>query len=147
MAAVRKFEDFECWQLARKMDNELFPLTKENGFERDFKLRDQILSSSGSIMDNIAEGFGRRGNKDFCRFLTYSHGSSDEVKSQLYRALDRGYINQEQFQSLYNQATIVGKKIGALMNVLDSSGYKPDYNKREPKHPRYDDENFHSSEN
>jgi|ERR1044071_7070046 four helix bundle protein len=130
MSTVRKFEDFECWQLARKMDKELFPLTKQNGFERDFKLKDQILGSSGSIMDNISEGFGRRTNADFCRFLSYSHGSCDEIKSQLYRALDRAYINQAEFKSLYDQATVIAKKVGSLMSHLDSSGYKPDFNKR-----------------
>lgn len=138
MASFRKFEDIECWQLARKMDKELFPLTKANGFERDFKLRDQILSSSGSIMDNISEGFGRRGNKDFCRFLTYSHGSCDEIQSQLYRALDREYVNQKEFQSLYDQAGVIKKKLGSLMNILDGANYKPDYRKRDDRHPRYE---------
>jgi four helix bundle protein len=127
MATFTRFEDIQCWQLGRKIDNELHPLTLVNGFERDFKLKDQILSSSGSIMDNISEGFGRRGNKDFVRFLSYSKGSSEELKSQLYRAMDRGYINQEQFQSLYDQAHVVGRKLGALMNMLENSSYKSDY--------------------
>lgn len=130
MATFRRFEDIECWQLGRELDKHLFPLTKKNGFERDFKLRDQILDASGSVMDNIAEGFGRRGNKEFVRFLGYSKGSTEEIKSQLYRAMDRGYINQEEFQSLYDQATIVGRKLGSLMNVLEQSDYKSDYSKK-----------------
>jgi four helix bundle protein len=142
MAAFTKFEEIQCWQLGRKIDNELHPLTLVNGFERDFKLKDQILSSSGSIMDNIAEGFGRRGNKEFVRFLSYSKGSSEELKSQLYRAMDRGYINKEQFQSLYDQSHVVGRKLGSLMNLLENSAYKsdfstsedPDENERKKKH-------------
>ncbi len=121
MASIRRFEDIECWQLARKIDNELFPLTKVNGFERDFKLKDQILNSSGSIMDNISEGFGRKTNRDFARFLSYSKGSCEEIKSQLYRAMDRGYIDQSQFQALYDQAHVVGRKLGSFMDVLEKN--------------------------
>lgn len=130
MATFRRFEDIECWQLARKIDNELFPLTKQNGWERDFKLKDQILDATGSIMDNIAEGFARRGNAEFVRFLGYSKGSADEVKSQLYRAMDRGYIVEKEFQSLYDQATVVAKKIGSLMGALQTADYKPDFRKK-----------------
>jgi four helix bundle protein len=130
MASFRRFEDIECWQLARKLDNELYPFTKTNGFERDFNLKDQILKSSGSIMDNICEGFSRRGNKEFVRFLSYSHGSAGEIQSQLCRAMDRGYISNQQFQSLYTQAKTVERKLGSLMGYLDSSDYKPNYQRK-----------------
>lgn len=135
MASIRRFEDIECWQLARKIDNELFPLTQLNGFERDFKLKDQILNSSGSIMDNISEGFGRKTNRDFARFLSYSKGSCEEIKSQLYRAMDRGYIEQSQFQSLYDQAHIVGRKIGSFMDVLERNSPSPNQNEPMEVHP------------
>lgn len=107
-----------------------FPLTKKNGWERDFKLRDQILDATGSIMSNIAEGFARRGNAEFVRFLGYSKGSAEEVKSQLYQAMDRGYIVEKEFQSLYDQATVVGKKLGSLMGHLQRTDHKPDYTKK-----------------
>ena len=136
MPTFKRFEEIECWQLARKIDNELFPLTQKNGFERDFKLKDQILSSSGSIMDNIAEGFARRGNKEFGRFLGYSKGSASEMQSQLYRAQDRGYIAKDEFQSLFDQAENVARKLGALMNHLGLSDYTPEYKRKPVKEGR-----------
>jgi four helix bundle protein len=124
MPSFKSFEEFECWRDARTLDNNIYKLTIKNGFERDFKLRDQILGATGSVMDNIAEGFDRSGNKEFVRFLSYSKGSAAEVKSQLYRALDRGYIDQNEFDSNYREADLVGKKIGGLMKYLNKSEYK-----------------------
>ena len=122
--SFKRFEEFECWQDARSLDNSIYKLTIKNGFERDFKLRDQILGATGSVMDNVAEGFDRSGNKEFVRFLSYSKGSASEIKSQLYRALDRAYINQEEFDKNYNDADIVSKKIGGLMKYLNNSEFK-----------------------
>jgi four helix bundle protein len=120
----KSFEEFECWQDARALDNSIYKLTIKNGFERDFKLRDQILGATGSIMDNVAEGFDRSGNREFVRFLTYSKGSAAEVKSQLYRALDRTYISQNEFEKNYADADIVSKKIGGLIKYLNNSEFK-----------------------
>lgn len=120
----KSFEEFECWQDARALDNSIFKLTIKNGFERDFKLRDQILGATGSIMDNVAEGFDRSGNREFVRFLTYSKGSASEVKSQLYRALDRAYIDQKEFDKNYADADIVSRKIGGLIKYLNNSEFK-----------------------
>ena len=125
MATVTKFEELDIWQLARELANEIFELfNTSKGFLRDFKLRDQINGSSSSIMDNIAEGFERGGRNEFINFLTYSKGSAGEVKSQLYRALDRKYIIQEQFDHLYNKADIIGKKTGSFINYLNTSEHK-----------------------
>lgn len=120
----KSFEEFECWQDARALDNSIFKLTIKNGFERDFKLRDQILGATGSIMDNVAEGFDRSGNREFVRFLTYSKGSAAEVKSQLYRALDRTYINQTEFDKNYAEAEVISRKIGGLIKYLNNSEYQ-----------------------
>ncbi|MBL0130065.1 MAG: four helix bundle protein [Chitinophagaceae bacterium] len=125
MATITKFEELEVWQLARELANQIFELfTSSEAFSRDFKLRDQINGSSGSVMDNIAEGFERSGRNEFINFLTYSKGSAGEVKSQLYRALDRKYITQEQFDGLYEKADIIGKKTGAFINYLNSTDHK-----------------------
>lgn len=125
MATITKFEDLEVWQLARALANEIFEAyTNSVEFSKDYKLKDQINGSSGSIMDNIAEGFERSGRNEFINFLTFSKGSTGEVKSQLYRALDRKYISAEQFEKLYQKADIIGKKDGAFINYLNSSEHK-----------------------
>lgn len=124
MATIKRFEDLECWQLARDLDKEVFPLTKIGDFARYFKLRDQMLGSSGSIMDNIAEGFERCGNREFSQFLSIAKGSAGELKSQLYRAADRDYISKSDFENLYSKTEIVAKKISGLMNYLSDSEMK-----------------------
>lgn len=124
MSTIKRFEDLEVWKLARELCQEVYPLTLQEGFSRDFGLKDQINKSSGSIMDNIAEGFERDGSKEFSQFLSISKGSCGECRSQLYRALDRNYISQDQFE-LTSQKTIdLGRKIANFMNYLKSSELK-----------------------
>lgn len=124
MATIKTFEDLEVWQKARVLANEIWNRTLNNSFSKDFSLRDQINRSSGSIMDNIAEGFERGGNKEFIQFLSYSKGSCGEVRSQLYRAKDRNHINEAEFNTLVVQAAEVGKQIGGFMNYLSQSEIK-----------------------
>ncbi len=124
MSTIKRFEDLEVWKLARELCNDVFQLTSQKDFSRDFGLRDQINNSSGSIMDNIAEGFERDGSKEFSQFLAISKGSCGECRSQLYRALDRKYISPEQFE-LTSQKTIdLGRKIANFMSYLKSSELK-----------------------
>jgi four helix bundle protein len=121
MGTIKRFEDILAWQRARVLALKIHELATSGTFERDFKLRDQINGSSGSIMDNISEGFERDGRKEFILFLSYSKGSCGEVKSQLYRALDRKHINHDQFEELYNETEAIGKMIGGLMRYLSES--------------------------
>ena len=100
MATIKQFEDLEIWKLARQLSNKIFILTEKEIFKQDFGIRNQIRNSSGSVMDNIAEGFGRGGNREFVIFLGYSIGSCSETQSQLYRALDRNYIDQTEFENV-----------------------------------------------
>ena len=100
MATITKFEDLKIWQKARELCREIALLTRQDEFSKDYRLKDQIKSSSGSIMDNIAEGFERDGRKEFIQFLSMSKGSAGEVRSQLYRAHDCGYITKQKFQEL-----------------------------------------------
>jgi four helix bundle protein len=86
MATVHKFEDLEIWQLARKLCQRIYPLTFEDPIAKDFRYKDQIRGTSGSIMDNIAEGFGRGSKHEFVHSLTTAKGEAEEFKSQLYRA-------------------------------------------------------------
>ena len=124
MATIQNFEDLKVWQKAGLLCAEVFSLTSIGKLSRDFGLKDQINRSSGSIMDNIAEGFGRKGNLEFINFLTYSNGSACECKSQLYRAYDRNYITEEKRKELSDLADEIIKMIISLIAYMGGSGLK-----------------------
>ncbi len=124
MSTIKRFEDIDAWQLAREVYKEIFRVTTQGEFYKDYGLKDQIRRSSGSIMDNIAEGFERDGNREFIQFLSYSKGSSGEVKSQLYRALDSNYIDKTTFEKLYQEVEVIGSKLATLMRYLKNSDFK-----------------------
>ena len=121
---IKTFEELEIWQLARELSKIVKELTEQSLFSKDFRFRDQIRASSGSIMDNIAEGFERDGNKEFLQFLSIAKGSNGEVRSQSYRAYDYGYISKDQFEDLLSKTDILGKKIGGFRNYLKDSNIK-----------------------
>jgi len=123
MATVEKFEELIAWQKARKFAHEIFELTCLDRFFRDFSIVDQIRRSSGSVMDNIAEGFGRGGNKEFIHFHFIANGSLFETKSQLYRAFDRKYITEEILSEKLDKADELAKVIGGLINYLQKSEF------------------------
>jgi four helix bundle protein len=114
MASFRKFEDITAWQRARDLSLAIYRATSDAAFARDFGLRDQIRRSAVSIMANIAEGFGRRTNKDFASFLVIAHGSAAETQSHLYLALDLGYISDETFHHIYQQPDEISRMTKAL---------------------------------
>ena len=91
---ISRFEDIESWKPARELSMRVYQVSVEAAFSRDFSLRDQINRASGSIMDNIAEGFDGGSNAEFAKFLTYAQRSCTEVQSQLYRAFDQGNLDQ-----------------------------------------------------
>jgi four helix bundle protein len=124
MATITCSEDLEIWQLAREMCKNVNNLIQENRFKNDFSLTDQIRRSSGSAMDNIAEGFERNGNKEFINFLSYSKASAGECRSQLYRALDYNYINENEFNHLKEKSIELGVKIKKFMDYLRKSEYR-----------------------
>jgi four helix bundle protein len=127
MATFKRFEDIEAWQKARIYAKDIFLVTKSEKFARDFKLKDQINDSSGSVMNNIAEGFGRGGKLEFIQFLGIAKGSAEESKSQLYRAFDREYITAEAFKDLYEKAEEIARMLNGLISYLNQSeikGYK-----------------------
>ena len=125
MATFYRFEDILAWQKARILCQIIKPLTEREGFSRDFKLKDQILSSSGSVMDNIAEGYERQTNKQFVYFLYISKGSCGEVRSQAYRALDLKYITQEEFEDIYRRVLEISKILHGLILKLQSPDKTP----------------------
>ena len=124
MARIEKFEDLEVWQRAREICKFVECLFQTTSISKNFRLRDQMEGSSGSIMDNIAEGFDRDGSKEFHNFLSYSKGSTSELKSQAYRAMDKGYIDQEQFDKLSEMCETEKNKLGAFMHYLRNSEFK-----------------------
>ncbi len=124
MSTINKFEDLKCWQAALAADKKLFELCKSEPIFRDKALRYQILAASGSVMDNIAEGFSRGGNKEFVNFLVIANGSDGEVRSQLLRMLNRGHIDKIVFDEFYHLCNDISKMIFALINYLKASEYK-----------------------
>ncbi|MCB0736028.1 MAG: four helix bundle protein [Bacteroidetes bacterium] len=126
MATVHRFEDLKVWQKARAFAKEVFILTKKEPFSKDFKHRDQINDSAGSIMDNIAEGFERSGRKEFRQFLSISKGSTAEAQSQLYRAFDKDYITESELNEKLTQTNEISRMIRGLMNYVSNSDYSGD---------------------
>ena len=124
MATFQKFEDIEAWQRARKLTREIYTVSNENPFSKDFGLRDQIRKASVSIMSNIAEGFERGGTKEFIQFLSIAKGSSGELRSQLYVALDQGYLKEEMFDRLLVTALETSRMISGLISYLRKSKMK-----------------------
>ncbi len=118
MAKLERFEEIKSWQKARMLANQIYDLTTKQDFFRDFELRNQIRRAAGSIMHNIAEGFEAGSNPEFVRFLRISRRSASEVQSQLYLALDRNYISDEELQMAYDIATEVKKLINGLISYL-----------------------------
>ncbi|MFH0888371.1 MAG: four helix bundle protein [Planctomycetota bacterium] len=118
MGTIKRFEDIEAWQKARELVKDIYDLTSKGNFARDYSLRDQIRRAAVSVMLNIAEGFGRKTDKEFARFLVQSHGSAAEVQSVLYIAIDQKYISRDKFDYLYNKAGEISKMINALSQYL-----------------------------
>jgi len=124
MATFKKFEEIVSWQKARELNNEIGALIDSGNFKSNYRLINQIEGSAGSIMDNIAEGFERSGNKEFIQFLYIAKGSCGELRSQLYRAIDRHYLNQKQFDKFYSCAYEISVLIQKLINYLYQSEIK-----------------------
>ncbi|MCK5823089.1 MAG: four helix bundle protein [Bacteroidales bacterium] len=124
MSTINRFEDIKAWQKSRELCKEINKITSFKDFSKDFELKNQINASSGSVMDNIAEGFERSGNKEFIYFLSIAKGSAGEVRSQLYRALDKNYIDNQTFDEIFNLAEITIQLIAGLMNYLKKSSIK-----------------------
>ncbi|HUR66558.1 MAG TPA: four helix bundle protein [Chitinophagaceae bacterium] len=124
MATITKFEDLEIWKLAREQAIKIYELTQAGNFAKDFSLKDQINRSAGSTMDNIAEGFERFTNKEFCQFLIISKGSNGEVRSQLYRAFDKNHLSEQILKERLDFSVMLGNKIKSFVDYLYSSKYK-----------------------
>lgn len=124
MAGFSQFEDIEAWQKARILSQKVNEVTKQANFRDDYDLKRQIKRCAGSIIDNIAEGFERGGNKEFIHFLSISKGSAGEIRSQFYRSKDNDLINENQFNELYQLSMAISKMIEGLIRYLLKSELK-----------------------
>ena len=115
MATVRDFEELAIFQKARELSKKIYSVTQRGEFKNDYRFVQQIHAAAGSIMDNIAEGFERTGNKEFLNFLYIAKGSCGEVRSQLIRANDVRYLTPEEYNELYTEC----RKLSAgIMNFI-----------------------------
>ena len=121
---IERFEDLEIWQDSRELCQMIYKITSVKPFCDDYKFRDQIRAAGGSIMDNIAEGFGRGGNREFVNFLSIAKGSNDEVRSQSYRAFDFNYITIEILEDLLERTDKISRKISNFIGYLKNAPYK-----------------------
>jgi four helix bundle protein len=124
MAKLERFEDLEVWQQSRMIAKNIYIASSQGQFARDFGLRDQIRRAAVSIMSNIAEGFERGTNKEFIQFLYIAKGSAGEVRSQLYVALDLGYIEKDRFDQLNTDLLSLSRQISGFVQYLQSSSFK-----------------------
>jgi four helix bundle protein len=126
MNTILRFEDIEAWKKARILCKEISTIISETDLIKDYALRDQINRSSGSIMDNIAEGYERGGKKEFIQFLFTAKASAGECRSQLYRVFDRNYITEKAFSEISAKAVEISKMLSAFINYLKTSSFQGD---------------------
>ena len=118
MATIKRFEQIEAWQVARKLVNRIYALSNREPFAKDFGLRDQMRRAGVSVMANIAEGFETRTTADFIKYLGVAKASAGEVRSHAYVAFDQGYIIEKEFNEIRCLAEICSRKIRRFMNYL-----------------------------
>ena len=123
MAVVRDFEELAIFQKARELSKKIYPITQRGEFKYDTRFVQQIRAAAGSIMDNIAEGFERTGNKEFLNFLYIAKGSCGEVRSQLIRANDLGYLTKEEYDELYTECRKLSAGIMNFIKEIRTSEY------------------------
>ena len=121
MATITSFTELEVWKLANELQQKIYSIIKSGSLSNDFELRNQMERSSGSIMDNIAEGFGRGGRIEFIQFLTIARGSASELQSQLIRCKNKGHVSSKDFDELFELSDKTGKKIGSFIQYLNKS--------------------------
>lgn len=121
MATVKDFEELAIFQKARELSKKIYPITQRGEFKNDFRFVQQVRAAVGSIMDNIAEGFERGGNKEFLNFLYIAKGSCGEVRSQLIRANDVGYLPPEEYNELYTECRKLSAGIMNFIKEIKSS--------------------------
>lgn len=121
MATVNCFEELQCWKKAREVCKYLGILIDQGNFKKCYRLIHQLEGSSGSIMDNIAEGFERGSRAEFIQFLGYAKGSCGELRSQIYRSFDRSFITRQDFDHLKASVTHISSLLQKLIAYLQKT--------------------------
>ena len=117
---VSDFEELSIYQQSRELAKQVYRITREGEFKYDPRFVQQMRAASGSISDNIAEGFERQGNKEFLQFLYIAKGSCGEFRSQINRAYDAGFITQETYNQMYSDCRKLGAGILTLIKSIKS---------------------------
>jgi four helix bundle protein len=108
----------EVWQRARELTRDLYAISNQGSFSRDIGLREQVRRAAVSIVSNIAEGFERRGDREFARFLLMAKGSAGEIRAQLYVAFDLDYLSRAEFDRLSAAAVEISRMVSSLIVYL-----------------------------
>lgn len=124
MATIRQFEEILSWQKAKDLTREIYTATRKDEFSKDFALKDQIRRAAISITSNIAEGFERDGSREFVQFLSHAKGSCGEVRSQLYLALDAGYLKEDEWKTLHQSCLEISRLLDSFSNYLRDTEIK-----------------------
>ena len=114
---VSDFEELSIYQPSRALAKQVYEITRQGEYKYDTRFVQQMRASSGSISDNIAEGFERQGNREFLQFLYIAKGSCGEFRSQINRAYDAQFISKETYEQMYADC----RKLGAgILNFIKS---------------------------
>ena len=124
MAKITRFEEIRAWKMSREIANSVYRLSNETGLSKDFGLKDQMRCAAGSMMHNIAEGFDAGSDPEFIRFLRYSLRSATELQSQMYLALDLGYVEKSEFEALYSEVNTAKNHLHGFIAYLVKSKAK-----------------------
>ncbi len=124
MPSIEHFEDLESWQVGRLLTQQVYMISRREGFSRDYAMKDQIRRAALSITCNIAEGFERNSNKELIYFLSIAKGSAGEVRSLLYAAFDENYIDQDEFEKLKRLTRQNINLIGGFIQYLQKTPYQ-----------------------
>jgi len=114
MTSIRRFEDLIAWQRARTLAVQVYRVTREGQFVRDFGLCDQVRRAATSTMANLAEGFERGRVSEFHQFVSTAKASCAELRSHLYLATDIGYLSSSDSSELMQMANELGRILGGL---------------------------------